>query len=145
MATISNILSDKGQQVWTVRPNATALQAAQVMNEHKVGALVVTEEHGHVVGIFSERDVLRRIVAKSVEPASVTVGNVMTEEVICIRPEIDLEEARGICMKRRIRHLPVVDQSNVLLGMVSIGDLNAYDLTGHKRTIYYLHEYLYGT
>ncbi|WP_432798341.1 CBS domain-containing protein [Poriferisphaera sp. WC338] len=145
MATVNQILADKGDRVWVVDREATVLDAAKMMNEQKVGALVITDEHHVVLGIFSERDVLRRVVAKGIDPGVVKVGHVMTDEVICTKGKTDLEEARGICMSRRVRHLPVVDDEGKLQGLISIGDLNAWDLSGHKRTIHYLHEYLYGT
>ena len=144
MATVGNILSDKGDQVMTIQSTTTVIDAAKKMNEHGIGALVV-EDDGKVVGIFTERDVMRRVVVHGLSPDVVCVGEVMTDEVICARPTMDLEEARGICMKRRVRHLPVIDDAGKLHGLISIGDLNAWDLSGHKRTIHYLHEYLYGT
>ena len=144
MATVKNILSDKGGQVVTITSKTTVIDAAHKMNEHGIGALVVVDD-GRVRGMFTERDVLRRVVVKKLDPNTVCVGEVMTDEVICSKPEMDLEEARGVCMKRRVRHLPVVDDVGKLLGLISIGDLNAWDLTGHKRTIHYLKEYLYGT
>ncbi|QQE13697.1 CBS domain-containing protein [Planctomycetota bacterium] len=144
MATVGNILADKGDTVMTIASSTTILDAAKKMNEHGIGALVV-EDDTKVVGIFTERDVLRRVVAMGVQPDVACVSEVMTDEVICARPEMDLEEARGICMKRRVRHLPVLDEAGKLHGLISIGDLNAWDLSGHKRTIHYLHEYLYGT
>ena len=144
MATVKHVLMDKGNEVVTVESGMLVIDAARIMNDAQIGAVVVVEE-GQVVGMFSERDVLRRVVAKHVDPIDVTVGEVMTGEVICCRMEMDLEEVRGICMNRRIRHLPVVDDDDGLVGLVSIGDLNAWDLSGHKRTIHYLHEYLYGT
>ena len=68
----------------------------------------------------------------------------MTSEVVCCRPETSLEEARGSMMNRRIRHLPVVDDQENMVGLISIGDLNAYDGFAQEQTIYLLQEYLYG-
>ena len=144
MSTIKQILSHKGSQVLSISPQASVLDAALLMNEHKIGALVVLD-HGKVAGIFTERDVLRRVVAERLDSATVKVGDAMTREVICCRPQTDLEEARGVFMKRRIRHLPVVEEDGQLHGMISIGDLNAWDRDGQQRTIHYLHEYLYGS
>ncbi|QDU35603.1 Inosine-5'-monophosphate dehydrogenase [Poriferisphaera corsica] len=144
MATVGHILADKGGEVMKVSSQTTVMEASVKMNDKAIGALVV-EEGDKVVGIFTERDVLRRVVVKGVKAEDVSVGDVMTGEVICCKPDMDLEEARGICMKRRVRHLPVIDDEGRLHGLISIGDLNAWDLTGHKRTIHYLHEYLYGT
>jgi CBS domain-containing protein len=143
MGTVRDILTRKGSQVFSIGPNASVLDAALLMNEHKVGALVVTDE-GRVVGMFTERDVLRRVVGERRDPSGTRVGDVMTMEVLCCRPETTLEEARVAMKERRIRHLPLVDDERRLMGLVSIGDLNAYEATSQEHTIHMLHEYLYG-
>jgi CBS domain-containing protein len=142
MASVRDILHRKGTQVWTIDKEATVLQAAHEMHERKVGAVVVTEG-GRIVGMFSERDVLRRVVGEQRDPARTPVAEVMTGEVVCCTPETPLEEAGGTMKHRRIRHLPVLDDGR-LVGLVSIGDLNAYHQTSQEQTIFLLHEYLYG-
>ncbi|MCX5658879.1 MAG: CBS domain-containing protein [Planctomycetota bacterium] len=144
MATVQDILARKGQEVQYIQPQATVLEAALKMNERKIGCLVVTD-HARVAGIFTERDILRRVVAARCDPATTRVSDVMTEEVACCRPETDLDEARGVMKNRRIRHLPVVDESRRLCGLISIGDLNAYLSDDQEVTIHFLHEYLYGS
>ena len=121
----------------------TVLRAAHVMNEHKVGALVVLEQD-RVGGIFTERDVLRRVVGEERAPATTRVEEVMTTEVACCTPQTPLEEARAAMKNRRIRHLPVIDRDDRLCGLVSIGDLNAFETANHEETIFWMHEYLYG-
>jgi len=143
MATVLDILGRKGNQVFNVRPNATVLDAAVLMNEHKIGGLVVTEED-RVAGIVTERDVLRKVVAARRDPAEVPVSQIMTDKVVCVSSDTSLDEARAIFMERRIRHLPVVDAEGRVEGMISIGDVNAWRLDGQATTIHYLHEYLYG-
>lgn len=143
MADVQAIVSRKGSSVLTVGPDATVLDAAQMMNEHKIGALVVLEDD-RVCGIFTERDVLRRIVAEREDPDTIHVRAVMTDKVVTCRPEADLDAARNLFMQRRIRHLPVVDQDHRLIGLISIGDLNAWDLDGQESKIAALEEYLYG-
>jgi CBS domain-containing protein len=143
MATVQRILDKKGSVTWSVSPDASVLQAAMLMNEHQIGALVVTEEGG-IVGMFTERDILRRVVGEQRDPAQTRVREVMSHEVVCCRPETMIDEARAAMMNRRIRHLPVVDGAGRLLGLISIGDLNAFDLAAQEHTIYMLHEYLYG-
>ena len=144
MATIQDILARKGAQVTSVTAEASVLEAAILMNEHKIGCLVVMDGPT-VSGIFSERDVLRRVVAERRDPASVRVREVMTKEVICCRPDTDVNEARSVFRNRRIRHLPVVDREEKLVGLVSIGDLNAFDAVVQESTIHLLHEYIYGS
>ncbi|MBI1338412.1 MAG: CBS domain-containing protein [Phycisphaera sp.] len=143
MATIRDILSHKGTSVQTIRPEATVLEAAQVMNRHKIGALVVVADN-ELQGIFTERDVLRRIVAEQRDSASVRVADVMTTEVACCRTTTSIDEARAVMKNRRIRHMPVIDEGRTLLGLISIGDLNAHEANAQEQTIYFLHEYIYG-
>jgi CBS domain-containing protein len=143
MSTVRIILDKKGSEVLSVTPDATVLQAAQVMNEHKIGSVVVLDE-GQFVGIFTERDVLLRIVTEQRDPATTRVGEVMTREVACCGPDTTIDEARGAMKNRRVRHLPVLDSEGRLLGLVSIGDLNAHLNHDQERTIFLLEEYLYG-
>ena len=143
MNTVKSILADKGGHVWSVGPGATVLDAALLMNEHKIGALVVMEG-GRLAGIFTERDVLRRVVGEARDPARTQVADVISGEVVCCSPETTLEEARGVMKNRRIRHLPVMEGDDHLLGLVSIGDLNAHQEHAQERHIHLLNEYLYG-
>ncbi len=143
MATVKDILARKGKGVLTTGPDATVLDAAVLMNEHKVGSLLVTES-GRVVGIFTERDVLTRVVVGQRDPAMTKVGDVMTTEVVCCQPDSSLDEVRGVMKARRIRHLPVCDEQKQVSGLISIGDLNAYDSHHHETTIHVLEEYIYG-
>jgi CBS domain-containing protein len=143
MTTVKEILARKGSQVICIGKDATVLEAARLMNEHKIGSLVVVD-HDRVSGIFTERDILIRVVAERRDPAVARVHEVMTREMVCCRPDTDLEEARSVFKNRRIRHLPVVDAGQKLLGVVSIGDLNAYDADSKECTIHLLHEYIYG-
>src|SRR5437588_152747 len=99
MSTVREILAKKGSQMWTIGTDATVLQAASLMNEHKIGALIVMDA-GRVAGMFTERDVLCRVVGEQRDPAQTRVHEVMTTEVACCTPETSLEEARG-AMKNR--------------------------------------------
>lgn len=143
MATVGDILAVKGAHILSIGPDASALDAATLMNEHKVGSLLVLDG-GRLIGIITERDMLRRVLVARRDPAEIPVGEVMTAEVVCCHPHTSLEEARGVLKNRRIRHLPVLDDASQLLGVVSIGDLNAQLTSDHERTICILHEYIYG-
>jgi len=143
MATVSDIMAKKGTRVWTVGPEATVLRAAQLMNEQKIGALVVTDGD-RIVGMFTERDVLRRVVGEERAPASTSVADVMTTEVACCSAGTPMEEARAAMKNRRVRHLPVVDEDGRLSGLISIGDVNAYDSANQEQTIFWLQEYMRG-
>jgi CBS domain-containing protein len=143
MATVKDILAVKGRHVLSIGPEATVLDAALLMNEHKVGSLLVMSG-GQLLGILTERDILQRVVVSRRDPAETTVQDVMTTELVCCQPHTELEEARGVLKNRRIRHLPVVDDARRLCGLISIGDLNAHEAHDHEMTIHVLHEYIYG-
>jgi CBS domain-containing protein len=143
MADVRSLLANKGNQVFTISPNATVLDAALLMNEHKIGAAVV-HENDEIKGIFTERDVLQRVVAARRDPAQTRIADVMTTNPIVCEQDTSIADARNIFRSKRIRHLPVVDGEGRLKGMISIGDINAYELNGQETTIHYLEEYIYG-
>jgi CBS domain-containing protein len=143
MATVREILARKGSHVNTISPAATVLEAARLMNEHRIGSLVVLDG-GEVVGMFTERDVMRRVVGELRDPAQTPVGEVMTTEIVCCTLETTIAEARGAMKNRRVRHIPLVDDERRLQGLISIGDLNAYETSDHEQTIYLLQEYIGG-
>ena len=145
MGSVSEILNLKRKHaLLSVSPNETVLAATQRMNEHGIGALLVINHEGRLVGIFTERDVLQRIVAVERLPSTVEVGEVMTSEVACCTPETATDEARDIFRQHRIRHLPVVNENGEVQGLISIGDLNAYHAKHQAVTIHFLHEYMHG-
>jgi CBS domain-containing protein len=143
MATVRDILRTKGAHVEAIGPQASVLDAAQRMNEHKIGSLVVLDG-GQLIGIITERDILQRIVAAHRDPIETCVVDVMTTELACCQLHTRLDEARGVMKNRHIRHLPVLDDERRLCGMVSIGDLNAWDSHDHEVTIHILEEYIHG-
>ncbi|QNN23132.1 CBS domain-containing protein [Planctomycetales bacterium ZRK34] len=144
MTTVQEILASKQQNaVTTIDRNVSVLEATQLMNRHKIGALIV-EENDRVVGIFTERDVLRRVVAEQHDPATTKVGDVMTDKVVCVTADTSVDDVRQIMKSRRIRHLPVVNGDQSVLAMLSIGDLNAHAIRDGEVTIQYMHEYIYG-
>jgi CBS domain-containing protein len=144
MSTLSEILREKeGRPVHGIEQDATVLEAVQMMNELSIGALIVRNQ-GNMAGIFTERDVLRRVVGKQLDPSAVRVGDIMTSRVICCTPATSIEEARELMKTRRIRHVPILDAEGEVVGLISIGDLNAHLTTNHEVTIHYLHEYLHG-
>jgi CBS domain-containing protein len=143
MPTVRDVLASKGQGLEFTTPSATVLEAVNQMNEHKIGALVVMDA-GQVVGMFTERDVLRRVVGDERSPSATLVGQVMTSKVVCCDPDTDLEEIATLMKNRRIRHVPVCHGDGRLLGMVSMGDVNAQNASNQEATIFFLNEYIYG-
>ena len=145
MGSVTDILNQKQRHsLQSTHPHETVLSATQKMNEHSIGALLVIDDEENLVGIFTERDVLRRIVAVERAPSRVQVREVMTTEVAYCRPETSIEDARSIFRQYRIRHLPVVDDSGKVQGLISIGDLNAHHSNHQEVTIHFLHEYMLG-
>ena len=124
MDILLDILAGKTQGVISTSATATVRQATRLMNDHGIGSLLVTTGH-RLVGIFTERDVLRRVVAEGRSPDSTTVAEVMTCDVVCCPPEASVEDAADIMRRRRVRHVPVVDHDDSIVGLVSIGDINA--------------------
>ncbi len=143
MATVRDILAKKGSFVAAVSENDSVLQAAMEMNARRVGSLVVLDAD-KVVGIFTERDIMTRIVAVQRDPETTPVGEVMTTPVAVCHPDTALEECRGVMTNKRIRHLPVVEH-NRLVGIVTSGDIMAQEIAAQQTTIEYLHDYLYGS
>jgi CBS domain-containing protein len=128
--------------VATVPQEATVLEAAKLMNDRRIGAVVVTDGD-KVVGIFTERDILMRVVAAGASPGETRVSSVMTSPMACCRRDTPLAECKATMTGKRIRHLPVVEEGR-LYGIVSSGDILASEVQDQQATIEYLHEYLYG-
>lgn len=142
MVTVGDVLKYKPGPVYRIEVDASVLNAARTMNDHHIGGLVVTRGD-EVIGIFTERDVLTRIVAAQRDPSSTPVKDVMSSPVACCTTSTTLEECRTVMTEKRIRHIPVVDD-NRLVGMISIGDILAKRNADQQDTIRYLQDYLYG-
>ncbi len=142
MPSVRDILERKDPEVASVGQQDTVLHAVKLMAQRRIGSVVVTAGE-KVVGIFTERDVLNRVMAAERDPKTLTVGEVMSAPVACCRPETKLSECRAVMAEKRLRHLPVV-QGGRLLGLISIGDISAREADDQAHTIQYLHEYLHG-
>jgi len=143
MSTLADLLIQKQAAFYVVPEGLCVLDATRVMNEHGVGAVGVIQGP-RLVGIFTERDVLRRVVAAGRSPSTTRVSAVMTGDVIYAQPDMSIEEARCLMKHRRIRHLPVLTETDEPIGMISIGDLNAWQCARQESEIFHLQEYLYG-
>jgi CBS domain-containing protein len=119
---ISDILRNKGNSVQTVRPDATVRQLLAALAEHNIGALVVSEDGETIVGIVSERDVVRQMHQRGAGLLEAPVASIMTADVRTCAPDTHVESLRSTMTDHRIRHVPVV-QDNRLIGLVSIGDV----------------------
>ena|SRR3569623_1865394 len=119
---INQLLNAKGRHVFTVAPEDTLVSVSQALYTHKVGAFVVADRVGRMVGIISERDIIRAIATNGPECLSCKVQDYMTRDVISASPGESVDAMLDRMTARRIRHLPVME-SNRLVGIVSIGDL----------------------
>jgi len=109
METVMDILRFKGfRPPVATTPAASVLEATRLMNDERIGSILVMHA-GRLVGMFTERDVLRRVVAEMRRPEQTLVGEVMTEEVLCCDPETPIDEVAEVMRRQRVRHLPVVD------------------------------------
>lgn len=118
---VRSILSTRKRQVVTVSPDQTVREAVRLLAENQIGAVVVTEPDGRIVGILSERDVIRTA-ASDENVLAAPVSRVMTRNVVVGTPQDDVMAVAATMLERRFRHLPIVDQGQ-LIGMISIGDV----------------------
>jgi len=119
--TASEILRIKGNDVWSVKPNDTILDAIQLMANHEVGALLVMDAD-KLVGIVTERDYTRKVALEDRSSKDSLVSEIMSHKVLCARPDQTVKECMALMSDKRARHLPVVDHKKVI-GIISIGDL----------------------
>ena len=141
MATVQDILTKKGTSVVSLVSAESVLTASRIMNERGIGGVVVTE-NDQMAGIFTERDILRRVVAEQRDPASTPLRDVMTAPVVYCPPHAKLEELTALMTEKRIRHLPVMDDSG-LCGIITTGDILAYQVREQAYTIQHLNNYVY--
>ena len=142
MACVRDLLARKGGALVTVTGSTTVLDASTLMVERGIGGVVVLDDEGRLAGIFTERDVLRRVVAVRLDPAQTLVRDVMTTPVLTVAPETVLEACQATMTERRIRHLPVLGPTG-LAGLVSSGDVLAYEVAERQDTIQQLESYVY--
>lgn len=140
MKTVQEILTAKGRPVLSTRKTATVYEALSVMALYEVGALVVLEE-GDLVGMFSERDYARKVILHGKSSKEIPVADIMTTRVLCVRRDTTVDECMALMTDKRIRHLPVVDGTDVV-GMVSIGDIVKAMLDEQEFVIRQLEHYI---
>lgn len=140
--SLDKVLALKGRHVETTRRGTTVAAAVDQMNQQRIGSLVVLDGDGdRVIGIFTERDVLVRVIAVGRDPATTEVGDVMTGEPITVRSTTTVAEAMQTVHRSRCRHLPVIDGGRVT-GLISIGDLNRWMLEDQRQMIDDLHGFI---
>jgi CBS domain-containing protein len=143
MAKVHDILVSKGGSVATIDHGAFALDAAVLMNNRKIGAVVIMDG-SRIAGIFTERDLMNRVIVAGKDPSKTRLDEVMTREVRACSPDSPLEECRAAMTHHRLRHLPVVNEEGGLIGIVSIGDIVAREIAHQEETIRFLNDYIQG-
>jgi len=138
--TVRLVLKQKGQNVWHVSPEGCVYDAIEIMADKHVGALMVVSE-GNLVGVVSERDYARKVILQGKSSKQTLVKEIMTSPAIYMTPEQTVEDAMRIMTDKHIRHLPVVENGEVL-GVVSIGDMVKWVISAQQHTISQLHSYI---
>jgi len=144
MTTVNQILKVKGFDFFCVNPDQTVFEALQLMAEKEVGALMVINKEGKLVGMFSERDYARKLVLHGFSSKVSKVSDIMTTELFTVNPKMSTFECMAIMTDRHIRHLPVLDH-NKIVGIVSIGDIVNQIITEQLTTIKDLEKYITGS
>jgi len=139
---VSALIERKGSAVHAVASTITVADAVAEMNKKKIGCVVIIDA-GRIVGIFTERDVLRRIVGDGVDAKTTAVGDVMTKDVITIPPNTTVEQTMVLFADKRCRHIPVVD-SGRLVGLISIGDISRWVADASRAEADHLKNYITG-
>lgn len=123
MTSVSDLLKHKGHTIVSIVPSETLESAARLLTEKRIGAVVVLDRRGKLCGILSERDIVRAIADKGLAAAlALRVEDMMTKEVRTCQPSDPVKDLMKMMTLRRHRHVPVVDASGELVGVVSIGD-----------------------
>lgn len=142
METINQILQRKGNKIYSVSPETTVFDALKLMADKNIGAVLVIDK-GKLCGIMSERDYARKVVLQGKFSKEIPVKEIMSSNVICVEPDQTINNTKAIMINKRIRHLPVMENDE-LLGIVSIGDIVNAVIEKHSLTIDQLVTYIKG-
>ena len=140
--SIATLLGQKSGAIFTIPTTVTVAEAVQEMNAHKVGAVLVMNGL-RLAGIFTERDVLRRVVGADLDPKTTPITKVMTAEVLTVARGATVQQVMDIFTEKRCRHLPVVENDQ-LLGLISIGDVSRWVANSHRAEAESLRQYIAG-
>ena len=140
--SIATLLQHKGGAVRTVPVSVSVSEAVQEMNRHRIGCVLVMEGE-KLAGIFTERDVLTRVVAADLDPKTTPITKVMTGSVLTVAPETTVQQMMDIFSEKRCRHLPVIKEGK-LAGLISIGDVSRWVASAHRAEAESLRQYISG-
>jgi len=142
MQRVRNLLARKGKEVWSVDVEEPVLEAIQIMADRQIGALPVTR-NGELAGIISERDYARKVILLGRSSAETQVWEIMSSPVITVSPNEDVRQCMQLMTEKRIRHLPVVADGQ-MVGVISIGDLVRAVIEEQDQTIEQLERFIAG-
>jgi CBS domain-containing protein len=142
MTNVAKLLKVKGNETWSVTPQATVYEALEKMSEKDAGAMLVIDE-GNLVGIFTERDYARKLILKGKFSKDTAVRDLMTQEVLYVEPQNSIEDCMVLMTNKRVRHLPVIEDE-LLVGIVTIGDVVKQIISDQESTIQQLEKYITG-
>ena len=142
MIQVKHLLEDKGDQVFSIQPEASVRDAIKSMAEHGIGALLVIADD-QLVGVVTERDYARKVILQGRGSSVTRVAEIMVSEPVSVRPDDSVDYCMAMCTDRRIRHLPVVADGRVV-GLVSIGDLVKSVISQQAEQLRHLEQYIAG-
>ena len=142
MRLVQDILNTKGNDIWSVDPEATIFSAIEIMSNKRIGALLVMQD-AKPVGIVTERDYARKVALEGRSSRDAKVHEIMSTRVLCVAPDRSIEDCMALMTDKRARHLPVVDHKQVI-GLISIGDLVKAVIAEQQFVIDQLHDYITG-
>ena len=142
---VSQILTQKGHDIISISPMASVYDAIKLMDEKNISCLLVLNAHGKIAGIFAERDCFRKVVLEGKLTRDVLVKTAMTKKVVYTTPENTVDDCMALMTQKRIRHLPVIDAQQRIVGIISIGDLVKFVATEQDAMIKNLEKYIEGS
>lgn len=143
MRQVSELLKKREPTVFSLSPQDSVFEALRRMADHDVGAMMVLDDNGRLVGVFSERDYTRKIALMGKSSRETAVKEIMSANVITVAPQTDTRDCLALMSQKKIRHLPVMDAGKVL-GMISIRDITSDIIADHELTISFLQHYIAG-
>lgn len=142
MKTIRQLLESKGHEVTTISPDMSVFESMQLMAARNIGALLVLDAGSKLVGIVTERDYARKMYMLNKFAKDVPVKEIMTRQVVYVRPDQTNEDCMALITEKRVRHLPVLENDRVI-GIVSIGDLVKDTISEQEFIIHQLENYIH--
>lgn len=141
--TLGAVMQEKQGRICEVAPNATIEEAAKLMKNERVGALLVMQG-SRITGIITERDIVYRVLATGADVATTHVHEVMSKDVVVVKPSLTIQDAMHVVTEKKFRHLPVVSEDR-LVGVISSGDLTRRIVAEREDVIDALYDYMHGS